>query len=183
MTTFFASDLHFGHTNAVEKFTRDDGSPLRGFSTVEEMDETIIDNWNKTVSSNDRVFLLGDVVINKKYIHQAGRLNGKKTLVLGNHDIFALELYYPFFEKILPLKEFDGCVLTHIPVHPSQVGVGRRWRINVHGHLHDRHIIRLPIGFRDPDYYNVSIDCFAEGRHTGMNYFPKAWDEIKKESE
>lgn len=189
--TFLASDLHFGHTNAVEKFTRGDGSPLRDFENTDEMDQVIIDNWNKTVSPNDRVFLLGDVVINKKHIHKAGMLNGRKTLVLGNHDTYGVELYQPFFEKILPLKEFDGCVLTHIPVHHSQVGPGKRWRINVHGHLHADHVMSSGIKefpydldvVRDPRYYNVSIDCFAMGGHTGMNYFPKSWDDIKKESE
>ncbi len=187
--TFFASDLHFGHTNAVEKFTREDGSPLRGFSSVDEMDETIIDNWNKTVAPNDRVFLLGDVVINKKHIDKARRLNGQITLILGNHDVLPLEVYAGIFHRVLPLKEFDGCILTHIPVHLSQVGPGNRWKLNVHGHLHDRHVTYeyepcygRVYEMRDKDYYNVSIDCFAMQDHKGMNYFPKDWDTIKKES-
>lgn len=185
-TTFLVSDLHFGHINAVERFTREDGSRLRDFDSVEVMNETIIHNWNSVVTKHDRVFVLGDVVINKKHIHHVGRLNGIKQLILGNHDNQPLSFYLEYFQQCHALKEFDGSVLTHIPVHHSQVGDGNRWKINVHGHLHDKHVVwysgatNTPI--RDADYYNVSVDCFAMQAHQGMNFFPKAWDQIKKES-
>ena len=75
MNTYMVSDLHFGRTNAL-KFTREDGSPLRPFATVEEMDETIIANWNSAVKPSDKVLVLGDLVINKKYLPTVARLNG-----------------------------------------------------------------------------------------------------------
>jgi len=75
MNTYMVSDLHFGRTNAL-KFTREDGSPLRPFATVEEMDETIITNWNSVVRPKDKVIVLGDLVINKKYLPTVARLNG-----------------------------------------------------------------------------------------------------------
>ena len=75
MNTFFISDIHAGHANAL-KFTRENGSPLRPFASVEEMDETIIANWNSTVKPSDKVLVLGDLVINKKYLPTVARLNG-----------------------------------------------------------------------------------------------------------
>jgi calcineurin-like phosphoesterase family protein len=168
MNTFFISDIHAGHANAL-KFTREDGSPLRPFASVEEMDETIIANWNSVVKPSDKVLVLGDLVINKKYLPTVARLNGIKTLILGNHDEEPPSVYEQWFRKVKAYQTFDGCILSHVPVHPNQFG---RFKYNIHGHLHDRYV-KLPNGQRDYRYFNVSVDC------TDMNWFPKPWDEIK----
>lgn len=178
---FFCSDLHFGHKNALT-FTRDEaGTMLRPFSNVDEMDETIINNINSLVRDKDTLIILGDATMPKSAIHKLARLNGRKQLVLGNHD-HQPSLYDGIFVKVMAYKEFDGCVLSHVPVHESQIG---RWKRNVHGHLHSDHIMLN--GHRDVRYYNVSIDSYAcgvpgvLGYHSGMNFFPKSWDEIKQE--
>jgi len=168
-TTFLISDLHFGHTNAL-KFVREDGQPLRPFPDVETMDETIISNWNSVVGPNDKVIVLGDVVINKKHLDKVARLNGTKSLILGNHDLYSIELMGKYFTKVFGSREYDGFVLTHIPVHENQL---ERWKGCVHGHLHSNYV-KLADGDRDRRYFNVSCDC------TDMNFFPKAWDDIKK---
>lgn len=54
---FVISDTHFGHTNAWEKFKREDGSPLRPFTSTEEMNETMVERWNAKVGPNDVVAL------------------------------------------------------------------------------------------------------------------------------
>lgn len=55
MDYYFISDPHFGHKNVLE-FEK------RPFSTVEEMDQAIIDNVNYTIKKkNDIVFWLGDM--------------------------------------------------------------------------------------------------------------------------
>lgn len=51
---FFTSDLHFGHKNII----RFDNRP---FFSVEEMDKTLIENWNRKVSADDTVYVLGDI--------------------------------------------------------------------------------------------------------------------------
>lgn len=51
--TFFTSDTHFGHANII-RFCK------RPFENVEEMNEALIENWNKVVSDDDTVFHLGD---------------------------------------------------------------------------------------------------------------------------
>ena len=91
---FVISDTHFGHTNSWEKFKLPDGSPLRPFTSNEEMDETMIERWNAKVKPEDTVYHLGDVVINRKHLHLCNRLNGKKRLIRGNHDIFKDKDYY-----------------------------------------------------------------------------------------
>lgn len=60
----------------------------RGFASIEEHDETLIENWNKRVRKQDTVFHLGDVgIATTTYIlDTVARLNGRKHLIAGNHD-------------------------------------------------------------------------------------------------
>jgi len=88
--TFIISDTHFSHENILT-FNREDGQKVRpGFSSFEEMDEYIVNKWNSVVKPQDKVYHLGDVVMKKRYIDVVKRLNGRKRLIMGNHDIFGL---------------------------------------------------------------------------------------------
>ena len=60
----------------------------RGFSSIEEHDETIIENWNKTVKPEDVIYLLGDAMLNDndKGIQCLNKLNGRILFIRGNHD-------------------------------------------------------------------------------------------------
>ena len=138
---FVISDHHLGHTNSWEKFKLEDGSPLRPFSSNEEMNETMIERHNAKVKEQDTVYFLGDVVINKKYLELVKRMNGRKILIRGNHDIFGDELYYDAgFEQIHGVRVFvDKFILSHIPLHPDCVT--ERFRVNVHGHLHANQVM------------------------------------------
>ena len=82
MKTFYISDLHFSHANVI-KFDN------RPFSNIEEMNQTLIKNWNETVSKEDKVYILGDFCWGKKdeWIKILKQLNGQKFLVKGNHDL------------------------------------------------------------------------------------------------
>lgn len=165
---FVISDLHFGHANAL-LFKTQEGKPLRPFSSVEEMDETIIDNWNRVVKPNDKVAVLGDCVINKKHLPTLARLNGNKSLVMGNHDMMSIADISKYFYKVYGAKSHDTTIFTHIPVHTNQF---ERFTASVHGHLHS-HYVMNPDGTRDYRYFNVSCDC------DDMNFTPKAWEDIK----
>lgn len=181
---FVISDTHFGHTNSWEKFKLADGSPLRPFTSTEEMDETMIERWNAKVQPQDTVYHLGDVVINQKSLHLVSRLNGRKILVRGNHDIFKDKQYYDVgFEQLHGVRVFvDKFILSHIPLHPDCVT--ERFRVNVHGHLHANQVMwnnykdegnihtltRVPEP--DPRYLCVSVE------HT--NYEPLHFDEVEK---
>jgi calcineurin-like phosphoesterase family protein len=150
--TWVAADHHFGHINILN-FKREDGTPLRPFKNIEEHDEEIIRRHNAVVGETDRVYLLGDVCINRRSLHQLGRLNGRLVLVKGNHDIFKLADYLPFFDDIrayVVQKDHEGnkVILSHIPIHKDSVG---RLGTNIHGHLHYQRI-------DDPQYVCVSLE-------------------------
>jgi calcineurin-like phosphoesterase family protein len=180
MTNFVISDTHFGHTNSWEKFKKADGSPLRPFTSNEEMDETMIERWNAKVKENDVVYHLGDVVINKRYLPLLDRLNGSKRLIMGNHDIFGHEEYLKYFKKIAGCRVFvDQFIFSHIPLHPDSVT--DRFKVNVHGHLHANEVTRKVLAETgpgayyedqpDPRYLCVSVE------HT--NFEPLSFEEVQ----
>lgn len=164
--TFLISDTHFGHTG-VCRFLRNDGvTKLRPWDTPEEMDEFMIQAWNERVRPKDKVYHLGDVVINRKHLTTLGRLNGDKVLIRGNHDIFKLEDYTPYFRDIRGYHVMSGMILSHIPVHEESLG---RFGVNVHGHLHANRVMRraestvefMERGVRnwiDPRYHCVCVE-------------------------
>ena len=80
---YFISDTHFYHENVI-KFDQ------RPFSTIEEMNETLIQNWNEVVRPQDDVYILGDfcwkTASSDEYKQLVRRLQGRKTLIRGNHD-------------------------------------------------------------------------------------------------
>lgn len=171
---FLCSDHHLHHTNILT-FTCNEGKPMRSFTDIDEHDEHIIAKHNSVVSDNDRVYFLGDLVFSKKYLHLVGRMKGRKILIKGNHDKLDLKDYLPYFDDIRGSHQFDGLVLTHIPVHTESLG---RWPINVHGHLHsNRVMIRgfndKPIGI-DPRYFSVCMEQLKD-------YTPISLEELKKQ--
>ena len=136
---FLVSDTHFGHAG-VCRFTRNDGvTKLRPWNDPAEMDEAMVAAWNARVRPTDKVYHLGDVVINRKSLSILSRLNGDKVLIRGNHDIFRDEDYAPYFRSIRAYHVMDGMILSHIPVHEASLG---RFGVNIHGHLHANRVMR-----------------------------------------
>jgi calcineurin-like phosphoesterase family protein len=136
---WIVSDTHFGHEKTCTVFKREDGSPLRPFSSAEEMDEFMVKAWNERVRPNDKVYHLGDVVINRKALNTLRRLNGDKVLIRGNHDIFKLQNYLEHFRDIRGYHVMNGLILSHVPVHPKSLG---RFGCNIHGHLHANKVMK-----------------------------------------
>lgn len=151
---WWTADLHLGHEKTCTTFKRPDGSPLRPFANADEMDRELIARWNARVADDDRVYVLGDVVINRKFLSKLAALRGKKTLVKGNHDIFALSDYTAFFERIDGCIVWDKFVATHVPIHPDSLA---RFRGNVHGHLHANQVEEYD-GSPACDYLCVSVE-------------------------
>ena len=157
-SVFLISDTHFGHEKTCTVFKREDGSPLRPFANAEEMDEFMVKAWNECVKPNDKVYHLGDVVINRKFLHVLGRLNGDKVLIRGNHDIFKLEDYTQYFRDIRSYHVMNGMILSHIPIHEQQLA---RFGCNIHGHLHSNRVMRTnKYGVQeiDPRYHSVCVE-------------------------
>lgn len=148
--SFFIADTHFGHKNIIT-FTDNEGKRTRPFDTIEDHDNHIIENWNKVVRPCDRVYMMGDVVMNRKNLPILNKLNGKKVLIKGNHDIFKLKDYIPYFYDIRAYKIMPkyGIIFSHIPLHDNQLQ--GRWKINFHGHMHQNKI-------DDPRYVNLCCE-------------------------
>ena len=147
------SDTHFHHANILT-FTDSEGNLVRGsrFSSVEEMDECMLENWNSVVKPGDKVYHLGDVMMGDKehFTKFWSRLNGSKRLIVGNHDDIKFLSSGGFFAKVQYWRMFDefGLMLTHVPLNeeslyrypkkddPSSWKDGRVPLLNIHGHIH-----------------------------------------------
>jgi calcineurin-like phosphoesterase family protein len=134
---FLTSDTHFGHAG-VCRFTEADGvTKIRPWTDPDEMDEEMVKRWNATVRPNDKVYHLGDVVINRKALSTLHRLNGDKVLIRGNHDIFRDDEYRRYFRELRAYHVMNGMILSHIPLHEASLG---RFGVNIHGHLHSNRV-------------------------------------------
>ena len=123
------SDTHFNHSNIIKYCDRP-------YKNTSEMDWDMVEKWNSVVKPNDHVYHLGDVYMksSKGYIENLlSNLNGKKRLILGNHDNGKDQILLKHFEKIMLWRNFDKIVLSHIPLRQESIPGDR---LNVHGHIH-----------------------------------------------
>jgi len=168
---FLVSDTHFGHAGVCH-FTRNDGvTKLRPWTDPDEMDEEMVKRWNETVRPNDKVYHLGDVVINRKALKIMHRLNGDKVLIRGNHDIFRDDEYREHFRELRAYHVMNGMILSHIPIHTESLG---RFGVNIHGHLHSNRVMTEVWGdyVIDPRYHCVCVE------HT--DYRPILFEDVIK---
>jgi len=132
---YFTSDAHLGHANVIRLCNRP-------FSSIEEMDETIISNWNRVVHANDTVYILGDLMFRNQ--RPAGeyleRLKGRKHLITGNHDEKWLKQIDPaeYFESVSALTSIKDnkrkLVLCHYPL--MTWGGANKGAVLIYGHIH-----------------------------------------------
>ena len=158
---FVTSDTHFGHQ---PEFL---WKP-RGFSSVEEMDEAIIENWNKIVKPNDMVIHLGDTILsdNEKGMECFKRLNGQISLIWGNHDSDIRKKLLRTLPNVIALgyaHQFKysklSIYLSHYPTLTANFDSGKNFSQNVlnfHGHVHSR---KPWIDPRNPFMYDVGMDA------------------------
>jgi calcineurin-like phosphoesterase family protein len=160
---FYTSDLHLGHLG-ICKFTNYDGSKVRPWDDVDEMNEALIDNWNSVVNDDDKIYVLGDIVMNLKHLPLMGRMKGSKRLIRGNHDIFSTKEYMKYFKEIYGVRVLgeknakDRMILSHIPLDPNSITY--RFNINVHGHTHGNDT-------GNPLHYNM---CVEKTNYTPMSH-------------
>lgn len=159
MSTFFTSDLHFGHRSLDEH--------LRNIPT-EECDNLIISNWNKIVHKQDLVYILGDITMEEPYRIEffIKQLKGRIYVVGGNHDTRQCcselnRLGIP----VMGCIDYKGYTVTHIPVCEQELAF---YRGNIHGHIHTFSRSMLPID----KYYNVNTEFH--------NYKPINFEEIEE---
>jgi calcineurin-like phosphoesterase family protein len=153
---FLVSDTHFGHAG-VCRFTRNDGvTKLRPWTDPAEMDEFMVAAWNERVRPNDKVYHLGDVVINRKALGIMRRLNGDKVLIRGNHDIFRDTDYREHFRELRAYHVMNGMILSHIPIHSESLG---RFGVNIHGHLHANRVMLPGFNGKITDIVDTRYHC------------------------
>lgn len=114
--TFYIADTHFQHANIL-RFDQ------RTFNDLEEMHEVLIDNWNRVVSNEDWVYILGDFCWGKEPDRKEllKKLSGHKVLIRGNHDL--KEMSSPLrnmFQDVRDYKEIKDngrrVILCHYPI-------------------------------------------------------------------
>lgn len=184
--TWVYSDPHFYHKNIV-KFTNYDGSKMRPWDDAETMTEEMIEWYNELVSGQDRVYILGDVAFTANHMHRTvARMNGRKCLIPGNHDPVKMRKYFDLFDDVRGYVQKQGFIMSHIPLHPDSLG---RWRLNIHGHLHNNFVKKDYInGYETPkdDSYDPLNETVSDERYycacvERTNFRPKLLDEILHE--
>lgn len=161
---FFTSDTHFYHNNIIKYCDRP-------FDSIEQMNNSLIENWNSVIAEDSIVFHLGDFCMGgKDWCPILEKLNGIKYLVTGNHDKVKDE-YLSYFKGV-----YEGfhmievgkkkLVLTHFPLLVFH-GFGKEQIWNIHGHIHSTKkkcdLSEMP-GFKSylttalPNQYDVGVD-------------------------
>lgn len=155
---FLTSDTHFGHDREFIWKTR-------GFNSVKEMNETIVQKWNDTVSTEDDVYVLGDIILgDPSNIEYVKRLNGKLHIVLGNHDTANREKMYRELSNVVEVAEVGirlkykkhHFVLTHYPMMTGNFEKEslKQMSLNLYGHTH-----QVGNFYNDmPFMYHVGVD-------------------------
>jgi calcineurin-like phosphoesterase family protein len=159
----FIADLHLGHENMAKR---------RGFSTVEEHDEHIIAKWNSVVNKRDVTYILGDVTMEKSSPYPLlDRLNGIKHIVLGNHDRRQdTKKLFQYAESVAGMIQYKGIMLTHAPIHPMELEY--RFNKNIHGHIHDKVVMKMLDGWEIPDERYFCVSCEQ------VDYLPKSLKDL-----
>jgi calcineurin-like phosphoesterase family protein len=134
--------------------------------------------WNATVGKKDAARHLGDFRFGKRGLQVAGRLNGKKSVLLGNNDRYESNDYLKYFSQIAGIIEMKDFTLSHVPLHESQL---KRWYFDVHGHLHSRTVKRLRHRDEPKAVKQSTISAFLCVSCEQVNLTPVSYDWILSE--
>lgn len=140
---FFSSDFHIGHKNII-KYSK------RPFDDLAEMEETIIERWNKVVGRKDTAYLVGDTFWQGHSCHEdlarkfIKKLNGHITLVEGNHDVDLAKKFNKGVRRQIITQKWEGhrFEICHYPM--LTWNRAHHGAIMVHGHTHQTHKLTLP---------------------------------------
>ena len=170
---YFTADTHFNHANII-KFCD------RPFNDVEQMNETLINNWNGIVSKDDTVFHLGDFCLGgaAEWTKLLDRLNGKIYLILGNHDLKNIrqgfiQLFEHVSMQMFITVDKQKMYLSHYPFLCFEGGYKEVWQL--FGHVHTRKnntgIDAERLQYLYPTQYDVGVD--------NNDFKPVSFEEVK----
>lgn len=150
MSVFFTSDLHLGHKLAAN---------LRGFNSIQEHDEQILQNLEDALHKKDKLFILGDICFSTPQLETLfHRLPCKFVdIFLGNHDMLPSRRYLEAgATNLIGLTKYKKKYwLSHAPIHPQEL----MGCINIHGHVHDGGL--TPNTQLEDGYINVCVDFWG----------------------
>ena len=150
---FYTADLHFGYAPILQ-------DAARPFSSVQEMDEALIENWNRRVSPSDDVYIVGDLSYNdgRTPVQYLSRLSGRLHLIRGNHDtgLSDASRLWDYCVCVADFWELDDAgthiLLCHYPILHEKGGY------MIHGHIHNQrnHAYEILKGL--PRVLNAGVD-------------------------
>lgn len=154
---FFTSDNHFNHAKVIDFCSRP-------YNDVNEMNQSMIDNWNKIVPKNGIVFHAGDFMMSSNIFwikNIVSKLNGHIYLSLGNHDM-GNKLYRTTFKDVF-------CEIDHM------------FYVNVNDERLDRHhinflICHYPLFSWRSNYYHLHGHCHSSPNEQKIPYHPMRYD-------
>lgn len=172
MTVFFTGDSHWDHVNIIKLCNRP-------FSSIEEMNEKLIENWNLVVKEEDEIWHLGDFCLGnqqQRAPYFASRLNGKKHFIWGNHDScwtkegkwWKSSQVYKELPVLFPNGKSVWFILFHYAMKVWNGSFGSRKIYQLYGHSHGG----VPGNSRQCD---VGVDCF--------NFTPVSAEQVIKHME
>lgn len=166
---WFTSDSHWGHSRIIQYSNRP-------FDSVEQMDQALIDNWNAVVGQNDIVWHLGDFAFCRydkiKWI--LGKLNGRKNLVLGNHDKEIVNNW----DEILRLKLFESIQDYKVLRVDGQKIIMLHYGLRVWESSHHGSIMLYGHSHGSLPSYGRSVDVGVDCKEITAEYRPVELSEI-----
>ena len=158
---WFTSDLHFCHNKEFLYVPR-------GFTNVQDMNEALVENWNKVVKPEDEVYNLGDFALNDidAAIPYINRLNGKIYWILGNHDTDKKRVkivdecpsvWEVGYADLIKHDKKYSIYMSHYPALTANYDEKKfsQHVIAVHGHTHQQ---KNWIDPKNPFTYHVGVD-------------------------
>lgn len=180
MSTFYISDLHFGHKNVLAFDNRE-------FPNIEAHDEALIERWNSVVGIDDDVWILGDIswYPATKTIEIFNRLNGTKHLCVGNHDkkLLRNQDVRNLFAEIVDYKEIQlgeiGVVLCHYPIPCFNHSFYGWYHLYGHVHVSFEWNMMKQVAYEMEALYGKTNRMYNVGcMIPGMDYTPRTLEEI-----
>jgi calcineurin-like phosphoesterase family protein len=147
MSFWFTADTHFGHENIIKYCNRP-------FKDADEMDETLIRNWNERVTKGDTVFHLGDFCFKRSHRGKdiVDRLNGDIILIKGNHD--KKQSIKTIIDSMVVYYNGHRIWLTHYPEWANPL------MVTLAGHVHEKWKINYPAKRRGFPIVNMGVDVW-----------------------
>lgn len=166
---FFTSDTHFWHKNIIRICNRP-------FKDVDDMNDQLVENWNKVVTNDSHIFHLGDFALGgtKAWNDILDRLNGKIHLVMGNHDYqniraIPVDRFASIDDmvQIQIVEEDKFLTMCHYPLLTWGGYERGVWDLYGHNHTSPTH----PMMGSKPEQYDVGVEQ--------NNYTPLSYQQVK----